>query len=128
MSDSEESIHNLPKGVMGKRRRGWEGESMEMSHQMESGDKAKNSAGVDISQFRNFEVGKGYQAKHVIRQRTGESSQPAMEIKDMTGSKEAVEEKEAKISVETLEDIRKSYIKSSGLREFRKEIEKILNS
>ena len=103
-----------------------------MNHQRESlrEDKAKASAGVDISQFRNFEVGKGYQAKHVVRQRS--SNQPApIDIKDMSNTNKGTgepEEAKPKLSVETLEDIRKSYIKSAGLREFRKEIEKILNS
>ena len=56
---------------------GWAGDELEMQHQMEhlSNNNTKNAtAAVDLSQFRNEEVGVGYQAKGVIRQRGGKNS------------------------------------------------------
>lgn len=118
-----------PRGVM-KRRRGWEGEEMEMVHQKEAfrEDKGKVSAAVDISQFQNYEVGKGYQAKHVVRQKTGEA--PSAKIKDMSGDNNGADSKAKapKRSANEISEIRASYMKSAGLREFRKELEKILSS
>jgi hypothetical protein len=104
---------------------------MEMVHQREAirEDKGKASAAVDISQFQNHEVGKGYQAKHVIRQKTGE--EPSVKIKDMmSGEKNRADSKAKapKRSANEISEIRASYMKSAGLREFRKEIEKILSS
>jgi hypothetical protein len=103
---------------------------MEMVHQREAfrEDKGKASAAVDISQFQNHEVGKGYQAKHVVRQKTGEA--PSVKIKVMPGGNNGADSKAKapKHSVNEISEIRASYMKSAGLREFRKEIEKILSS
>jgi hypothetical protein len=63
---------------------GWDGDNMELEHLRESGRLLKDGKGlplqgsqsssayaaVDLSKFRNTEVGQGYQAKHVIRQKT----------------------------------------------------------
>jgi hypothetical protein len=127
--DSDDGGPEPPRGVT-KRRRGWEGEEMEMVHQTEAfrEDKGKASAAVDISQFQNHEVGKGYQAKHVVRQKTGEA--PSVKIKDMSGGNNGADSKAKapKRSANEIREIRASYMKSAGLREFRKEIEKILSS
>ena len=53
---------------------GWAGDELEMQHQMKQlrdiDCNAKNTTtAVDLSQFRNEEVGVGYQARGVIRQR-----------------------------------------------------------
>ena len=57
------------------RRGGWEGEEMEMEHQRShKNDHQHTHAAVDLNQFRNTVVGAGYQAKHVVRQRTAASS------------------------------------------------------
>ena len=63
----------------------WEGEEMELDHQRETErrdrDREESSTGaaaivtaVDLNQFRNTEVGKGYQAKHVVRQNTASTN------------------------------------------------------
>jgi hypothetical protein len=129
--DSDEGGPGEPPRGVTKRRRGWEGEEMEMVHQREAfrEDKGKASAAVDISQFQNHEVGKGYQAKHVVRQKTGEA--PSVKTKDMSGGNNGVADSKAKApkrSSNEISEIRASYMKSAGLREFRKEIEKILSS
>jgi hypothetical protein len=68
--------------------KGWQGSSMELTHQMEShrDQKASQYAAVDIRQFQNTQVGKGYQAKHVVRQRQvadQQDTEPQV-VKDMT--------------------------------------------
>jgi hypothetical protein len=86
-----------------KKKRGWEGEELELEHQREQmmmtmmhpsmGQKkgeeggvvvnsstASTSAAVDLNQFRNTEVGRGFQAKHVIRQRTATTSLPTNKV------------------------------------------------
>ncbi len=162
------------------RKRGWAGEEMEMAHQREKiretstengsgseptkGASAKYST-VNLDQFRNREVGQGYQARGVIRQRTGISSSSAMPILDMTKKKsliddengrpmkddERIAEKEAddgkekkkkkkhhrnssskrnESSVQSSQKVSKiteRYIAEKGIREFRKELHKILS-
>ena len=74
-SSDTDDIRHLPRGVIprnNKRRGGWEGgEAMELQRD-DAPDRATTTqhAAVDLRQFRNEEVGKGYQAKHVVRQRT----------------------------------------------------------
>lgn len=77
----------IPSGVL-RSRGGWDGDNLEIDHQRErlrSGVNENEPATVDLSQFRNVEVGKGYQAKHVIRQR-GTLSQ-SQKVIDMSGGK-----------------------------------------
>jgi hypothetical protein len=71
----------LPRGVLRPKmvRKGvtsaWAGEEMELEHQRQQpSDKKQTYAAVDITQFQNTVVGKGYQAKHVVRQRTAETA------------------------------------------------------
>lgn len=117
----------MPRGVVG-RRRGWQGEELELNHQKEafrSGkDKADTAVAVDIRQFQNHIVGEGYQAKHVVRQRT---AQPASELKiqDMSGGANLQREQ---LKGQKSDTGARNYIENSGLREFRKEIESILSS
>jgi ribosomal protein S2 len=76
-SDSESSAGPcVPKGVL-KSRGGWQGDELELERSAAEPDKAVFAA-VDLDQFRNTQVGKGYQAKHVVRQRTREQNK--MEI------------------------------------------------
>merc|ERR1712157_519519 len=76
--DEHDTHHNYepPKS------RGWEGGDLEITHQREY---AKSSsqidyAAVDMTQFHNTEVGKGYQAKHVVRQKTVPNNTPTRNI------------------------------------------------
>ena len=133
---------HLPRG-MPKRRRGWEGEDMELQRDDAPAEAAH--AAVDLGQFRNTEVGKGYQAKHVVRQRTGKMEGNVVKVKDMTISssrkKEGVKKSSQKSkmrktsrddgsrkrsSAEASKSERlKKYLKCDGLRRFRRELESI---
>lgn len=142
MSDSEESDYAIPsRGVISSRKnRGWAGEDMEMAHVRASERNKNTAAAVDLKQFRNDEVGKGYQAKFVVRQRTadndGATNAPSA-VKDMTQKKSSSSDdkpprkgkrKKGEKS-HTAESSKGStrldkYLKSEALRRFRKELEK----
>ena len=83
----------LPAGVL-KSSTAW-GDDLEMKHKRErirqGQDVAAEHTAVDINQFRNVEVGSGYQARHVVRQRTGNEggSSDGMKVRDMTGGTSA---------------------------------------
>lgn len=168
----EECGPSLPSGVL-RSRGGWAGEDLEMDHQRErlraarqedddndsdhsrSGireDAAKKNdthVAVDLSQFRNEEVGKGYKAKHVIRQReAGVESSSSGGVVDMSGGKFRSEGKKdggmgasgSKRSAgndgssREVGKIRRkepsqldTYLQCKGVRDFRREIEKLLS-
>lgn len=97
------------------------------SLQQQSGSSAKSThAAVDLQQFRNDEVGKGYQAKHVVRQKGVPSK--ASGIVDMSQRKdESMETQTARSNAE--ESITKeSYLQCRGMRNFIREVDKILNT
>ena len=77
-------------GVL-RSRGGWDDKfNLEIEHTKEKmnadiKDK-KVSAAVDLSQFRNEEVGKGYKANHVVRQK--EAISHATKVVDMSKQKE----------------------------------------
>ena len=85
----------LPAGVL-KSSTAW-GDDLEMKHKRERIRQGQDVAAeaehtaVDINQFRNVEVGSGYQARHVVRQRTGNEggSSGGMKFRDMTGGASA---------------------------------------
>ena len=81
-----------------------------------------NHAAVDLSQFRNEEVGKGYQAKHVIRQKGAPTK--ASGIVDMSQRKEESEPKPKDAEPITKE----SYLSCRGMRNFVREVDKILGN
>lgn len=115
----------LPRGVK-RSRGGWQGEELEMEHQRDASrtGKSKNVAAVQVKQFQNHVVGEGYQARHVIRQKTGNSE--AEKILDMTGgSKKEAAVNDTKPASKYNQN---TYIQCKGLRDFRREIENILNS
>lgn len=128
----------LPRGVL-KARAGWKGDDMEMEHQRETmmreTDNSKTSVAVDLQQFRNEEVGVGYQAKHVVRQRSEKT--PEVKIHDMSTGRASNEDSQSKkkkkrkheekseVKEDPAERVRK-YLQSEGLRRFRKELEKIV--
>ena len=129
---SDNSDPDAPTGSkVGKRRRGWQGEEMEMNHQRQAIREGKNKtvAAVDISQFQNHEVGQGYKAKHVVRQRTGEAGEDRSSLKvlDMSRGKDSITtRKRDKCDLRDINEVRASFIQSPGLRKFRREIESIL--
>lgn len=73
--DADNAQHPMPRA-----KKGWAGEEMEMNHQRDylkqqtksisGGAAAPTFAAVDLNQFRNTEVGHGYQAKGVVRQKS----------------------------------------------------------
>ena len=133
---------NLPAGVL-RKRGGWEDTlGFEIQHQREKlreGSDEKVSAAVDLSQFRNEEVGKGYQAKHVVRQKGAENAFTG--VVDKSGGIFSKNEREGGSSSKKRnrdddgeeEGDRKrppdtplqSYLKCKGMRDFVKEVDKI---
>jgi hypothetical protein len=81
-SDDEDDGLNIPKGVL-RRKGGWEGDDLEWERSRSTTIDPKVSAAVDLKQFRNEEVGKGYQAKHVVRQPSA-TRDHNFRIEDMT--------------------------------------------
>lgn len=130
-----------------KRKGGWSGEELEMQHQQDvfaakNKNKHQHQKGAGTllkDQFQNTEVGQGYQAKHVIRQKqhssatTVATSSSNSNIIDMSGgvdfNKASALQSNNKSNMpeESILDV-KLYLKSKELRDFRKEIEKILSS
>ena len=132
-------------------KKGWAGEEMEMSHrreQLRNTDHTRTSAQqygtVNLEQFQNKEVGHGYQARGVIRQRTGLPSSN-LNIVDMTMSKKNPQQEKEDTSASSSKEKRRKrkskrkrngkeiptdpteqFLRCTGLRDFRKELEKIL--
>jgi hypothetical protein len=136
--DVEESDHgggpSIPAGVLrtSKRHRGWAGEELEMEHHRSDKTTKGDFAAVDIKQFQNIEVGTGYQARGVIRQKMASADQ-GVAVLDMTARNKPVDRdsmkrtppKEAEPK-ETKRQRLEKYLSCEGLREFRKEIEQLL--
>jgi hypothetical protein len=148
MSYDQDEEHNLKYLPRNKKRGGWEGDEMELQHARDhkkksiirdeyandsSSSKHGNSVAVNIQDFYNNEVGKGYQAKHVIRQ-PHLNPHPQVNITDMSkpvtkpDSSSAVvvgnnsNRKENNPNTYTTLD---ALLKNQRLRAFRKEVEKI---
>jgi len=128
MSDQDDGSDcgpSLPAGVL-RSRGGWAGDSLEIDHQREalqnSGNNKATHAAVDLSQFRNEEVGKGYQAKHVIRQAAATSK--ASGIVDMSKNEKDESKSKPKETAATTE----TYLACRGMRNFIHEIDKILEN
>ena len=152
-SDDETGQKNdLPAGVL-RSRGGWaDANNIEVEHQRERlraadtelehdqaarCDVTKNHAAVDLSQFRNEEVGRGYKAKHVVRQR--EASSSAKGVLDMSGGifstkdvgSSSATKKRGRDEIGRGDETavgKKSdaYLKCKGMRDFMKDIDKIL--
>lgn len=150
-SSDNETGPDMPAGVL-RSRGGWQDKfNLEVEHQRErlqadaDGGALKGEtnahAAVDLSQFRNEEVGKGYKAKHVVRQRGASPS--ATGVVDMSGGKFSKKERRAESSKKRSRDDGEkedndgnkrqsgdlrlaSYLKCKGMRNFMKEIDKIL--
>ena len=140
--DSDDGARHLPAGVL-RSRGGWaDMNGYEVEHQRERlrrVDHAKSDedvtktthAAVDLSQFRNEEVGKGYKAKHVVRQRDASSSTAMKGVVDMTGGAYSTKrclDDGRKVNRDSKSDIPcfESYLRSKGMRDFIKEIDKIM--
>jgi len=95
----------LPAGVL-KSSTTW-GDDLEMKHKRERIRQGQDGAAaaaehtaVDINQFRNVEVGSGYQARHVVRQRTANegSGGDGMKVRDMTRGASGTEAERSRCS------------------------------
>jgi hypothetical protein len=141
----------LPRGgvTAAKRRRGWEGEELELEREAPTiANGGDTHAAVDLNQFRNVQVGKGYQAKHVIRQRSGKAdttiihdmttTKPAPSTsssktskkgpsKDTTTSHDAQQKQSSSKESSNMTRLQK-YLQCEGLRNFRKELDSIESS
>lgn len=143
--DEEHYLRYLPRN---KKRGGWEGDEMELQHARDhkkksiirddqandssSSSKHGNSVAVNIQDFYNNEVGKGYQAKHVIRQ-PHLNPHPHVNITDMSKPSAASSSSEVVVGNNSnrKENTPNTYttldalLKNQRLRAFRKELEKI---
>ena len=143
MEDRRHYPHGSSSNSSRKRKGGWGGEELEMQHQQDVfAAKNKNKhhqQSLLRDQFQNTEVGQGYQAKHVIRQKQHSSATTAAtssskNIIDMSGGVDFTNNKasalqsnyESSVPESTMDS--KHYLQSKELCEFRKEIEKILSS
>lgn len=134
-SDSESSnSHDAAARFIPGSHKGWGGNDLEMEHQRESFREQKNgAAAVDITQFQNTEVGSGYQAKHVVRQKHFKQ-QPAFAVKDMTGGKEKKYNKRKRPEPEIPEPCDtpktrlKKYLACAGMKHFLRELDDMLSS
>ena len=105
---------------------------------------------VDLSQFRNTEIGKGYQARGVIRQRNHHSNETTSTTTKVVNMMEAQKKDglnnesshrqqpqpsssndgnrtNQTVTKQEMNNTPSEYLACKGIREFRKEIEKILN-
>jgi hypothetical protein len=126
---------SLPEGVLRKRGAIWEGEEMELEHYREdrlSGEKRRKhdtAVAVDLAQFQNTAVGQGYQAKHVIRQRTVEEepkrSITKLSIKDEKSILRGNEAKAYSTTAASELTGLNQLLQLKAMRDFRRELEKI---
>lgn len=120
---SDEDV--IPSGVL-RKRKGWEGDEMELNHHKEKlreGTGDDTIVAVDLKQFQNHVVGEGYQAKHVVRQRSA-VTQSQIKTLDMTHNTIKFKSKPEKKKNDKL----LKYLRCNGMREFRRQLEEILKS
>jgi len=140
-SDSKLGRPSLPAGVLRKKGAVWEGEQMELEHYLEdrlAGDnrtRQGTATAVDLSQFQNIAVGHGYQAKHVIRQRTLEE-EPKLTINksELTPKNDVTDrntinnnKNNTKVSTTAAPNLLrpKQLLQSKAMRDLRRELEKM---
>ena len=150
---SSDDEPRLPPNVLNSQR-GWAGGNLELEHQRQSlagdGEKKSRIAAVDLTQFRNEEVGKGYQAKHVVRQREAVSAssgvldmsggvfesahhhdkrekKPSKKDKKEKKSGKRKRDKEDKTAADQKDSQLEPYFKCRGLETFLSEVESMLS-
>lgn len=120
---SDEDV--IPPGVL-RKRKGWEGDEMELNHHKEKlreGTGDDTIVAVDLKQFHNHVVGEGYQARHVVRQR---SAVTQSQIKTLDMSHNTIKSKSK--PQKNKNDRLLKYLRCNGMREFRRQLEEILKS
>lgn len=132
-NDDDEKLLSSGPSAYSNKRRGWDGDHLELNRQQPTEDLASHVA-VDLSQFRNDQIGVGYQAKHVIRQRHVPNASVDMTLDTTTNNTthekrkhEELGKVDAKSKSITGSRIQK-YLKCDGLRQFRKELASIESS
>lgn len=133
MSDSESQSSanrggpDLPRGVL--KTKGWK---IDLDDDNSRPSISSGPAAVDLRQFQNFEVGKGYQAQHVVRQ--PQAASEGVKIVDMSSRrvqpKEALHKsRHSSDKKDTKKDWKarrlQRYLQSPVFCRFRKELEKI---
>jgi hypothetical protein len=109
-------------------RRGWEGDHMELEREQPI-ERGSSFAAVELEQFRNHQIGVGYQAKHVIRQKSAPNSSIAIHDMTTATTKETESEPKKKQKLQPEQSSRlQHYLQSDGLRKFRKELSSIESS
>jgi hypothetical protein len=152
MSDDDELVVSK---VL-RKRKGWQGEELEMEHHrekfrnstIEGYSSTSNPVAMDLKQFQNHRVGEGYQAKHVVRQRTVTDS--GIKIMDMSRKATKAEPMSRKATkaepmsrkatkAEPMsrssydnddddDDLLPTYLRCRGIREFRRQLDEILKA
>jgi hypothetical protein len=103
---------------------------MEMIREADVGGSSYTA--VDLGQFRNTQVGEGYQAKHVVRQKTVPSHNtthpPVINKVDtkIPYNEEGISSRPLKKKRGSIEQEAEKYIRCEGIRDFRRELERIL--
>lgn len=111
------------------KRRGWDGNHMELQREQPTAENLASHVAVNLEQFRNEKIGVGYQAKHVIRQRSVPDTSVVINnmTKDATSNIQVLaKRKHEKINNADREPKPiarlQKYLKCENLRKFRKEL------
>jgi hypothetical protein len=116
------------------KRRGWDGDHLEL-HREQPTESSASHVAVDLGQFRNEQIGVGYKAKHVIRQRSVPDASVVVHTmtQDTTSNIQAqLKRKHENLRTEYTEPKPttrlQEYLKCEKLRHFRKELASIESS
>lgn len=111
-----------------KARRGWEGDHLELERERPI-DGGASFAAVELEQFRNHQIGIGYQATHVIRQKSVLNSSVVIQNMTVGAAEETGLGAKKKRKGEPMQKSRlQQYLQNDGLRKFRKELSSIESS
>jgi hypothetical protein len=148
-SSSSSSSQGVPRGAVGyrpqERRGGWEGEHLEREREREvdqdgaAAPSSRAAVAVDLEQFRNYRVGEGYQARHVVRQRTAAPARHGAAGAGASGATETADsdkrpsgrerrvagDRQGKTPDGTPDELDR-YLECEAFRTFRRELDKIL--
>jgi hypothetical protein len=129
--ESDDKLDCQLKSVERSSKRSWDGYHLEYERERTFNNTSSHVA-VDLEQFRNQQIGVGYQAKHVVRQRSAPASSIAthdmtIESARMLNSKRIkLNKSDKKIEKDQSTESRlQKYLLCEGLRKFRKELDLI---
>jgi hypothetical protein len=136
MSDDDKQNNDLPRNVLSRKNRGWQGQELEQERTFQE-DSQQSFAAVDVNQFRNTVVGQGYQAKHVVRQKgidlnqarrkseEGTSIGKAMNMLEEATSTARISNRQDNVEEDNESARLQKYLSCEAFRRFRKELAKI---